>query len=264
MTNDLCPLCGSANMANARPLYGTPVARRCYYGFANRRQLAYALDVVCLWILAALVGYVVGALILKSGRQLTEEESTSVGQIISVALTVAFTFKDGFAGYSLGKAICGVQVIDEDSGAPIGFGASFKRTLPLLVPFLPIIVAFALCKGHRPGDGWSHTKVIWKKYADLPIFLPTSALELERGEITQATISAATPSSVEIVTTDAPPGERAAPLPEQGLYVYAHDEQLGPLSLDEVKALLAANKIARTDLIWHDGLADWLPLGNVL
>jgi hypothetical protein len=39
-----------------------------------------------------------------------------------------------------------------------------------MIPFMPLIVAFSLGKGSRIGDGWAHTKVIWKKYASNPVF----------------------------------------------------------------------------------------------
>jgi uncharacterized RDD family membrane protein YckC len=97
----------------------------------------------------------------------------SVNWVLGWILTPAFLFKDCFSGQSLGKATCGVKVIDETTGEPGGIGASLKRNLPLVIPFMPLIVAFQLCKGHRTGDGWSNTKVIWKKYATHPIFSPT-------------------------------------------------------------------------------------------
>ena len=84
--------------------------------------------------------------------------------------------KDCFDGQSLGKVLCGVRVIDEATGAPCGVGTSFKRNLPLIIPFMPLIAAVQLCQGHRFGDGWSNTKVVWKKYADHPIFAPVKLL----------------------------------------------------------------------------------------
>lgn len=32
-------------MPQAKPLHGRMVCKKCYYGFANRRQLAYLLDI---------------------------------------------------------------------------------------------------------------------------------------------------------------------------------------------------------------------------
>lgn len=84
--------------------------------------------------------------------------------------------KDCFDGQSVGKVLCGVKVIDETTGAPCDLSTSFKRNLPLIIPFMPLIAAIQLCQGHRVGDGWSNTKVVWKKYADHPIFAPVKLL----------------------------------------------------------------------------------------
>ena len=116
-----------------------------------------------------------------------------------------FACKDCFWGYSPGKWLCGVRVTDETTGKPGGIVASFKRNAPLtiipvmpliaLIPVMPfieqggaavlvgaqvisaifivvmaLIVSRQLYKGHRIGDGWSNTKVIWTKYATSPVF----------------------------------------------------------------------------------------------
>lgn len=148
-----CPLCGKDKHMGkkAKPLYGHLICRKCYYAFANRRQFAFAVDIilwnVCLVIVLGLAGL--------SGDAI---------QDLTFLLFPIFCMKDGFSGSSLGKAMMGVQVIDKTSGQPSGFGASFKRNLPLIIPFMLLIVAFQLCKGNRIGDGWSNTRVIWKKY----------------------------------------------------------------------------------------------------
>ena len=78
-----------------------------------------------------------------------------------------FFCKDSFRGHSPGKWVCGVRVVDRDRGEPIGLAGSFKRNLPLLIP---LVVAFLLQKGHRLGDGWAKSKVVWKRYANHPVF----------------------------------------------------------------------------------------------
>ena len=84
--------------------------------------------------------------------------------------------QDGFGGYSPGKWLCGVRVIDARTGAPIGVGASFKRNLPLLIPIVgQLIILIQMNKGPRLGDGWAHAKVIWNKYADKPLFRPSGS-----------------------------------------------------------------------------------------
>ena len=41
-----CPLCRKSRPAKKfKPLYGQNVCKQCYYGFANRRQLAYIFDI---------------------------------------------------------------------------------------------------------------------------------------------------------------------------------------------------------------------------
>jgi uncharacterized RDD family membrane protein YckC len=67
----------------------------------------------------------------------------------------------------------GLQVIDERDGRPAGFWDSLQRNLILLVPFMPLVIAVFLFQGdgHRTGDGWARTKVIWKDYRHCLPFL---------------------------------------------------------------------------------------------
>ena len=103
----------------------------------------------------------------------SHKDIKTAGSLTSWILIFVTLCKDCFSGHSAGKAMCGVRVIDETTGKPGGIWASFKRNLPLVIPLVPIFVGFQLCEGHRTGDGWSNTKVIWKKYATHPIFAPT-------------------------------------------------------------------------------------------
>jgi uncharacterized RDD family membrane protein YckC len=149
-----------------RPLYGKDVCKKCYYGFANRRQLAYVFD-------AFLIqgGYYLGIFVVA----LLGFEEDSLGFSIAFLALIALTYamlllKDGFAGHSFGKALTGVQVLDENSGLPGSWLHSLKRNLPTLVPVVPLIIAYQLQKGKRWGDGIARSKVIWKKYRDHPVF----------------------------------------------------------------------------------------------
>lgn len=146
-----CPVCGR-NKALKKTLYGHVVCKKCYYAFANRRQAAYAIDTVVWYCCLLLIGAI----------GLPYYQSTTLIFLISLG----FLFKDGFLGYSLGKAMMGVQVIDTSTGRPCDFEASFKRNLPLMIPLVPLYVSSQLCQGQRIGDGWSSTGVIWKKHAD--------------------------------------------------------------------------------------------------
>lgn len=186
-------------MHKAKELYGHRVCRKCYYGFANRRQAAYLLDALVWGIGTAVVaGVVVFGLMMNStspqgpgttggGTALDSELMFILGAgVAGLLMNAIFACKDGFNGHSPFKAAFGVQTITADTHEPIGFGRSFKRNLPHLaiimgvsyVPFagglisliVYLVVASQLCKGPRIGDGWANTKVIWKKYAHHPIF----------------------------------------------------------------------------------------------
>lgn len=158
-----CPLCGRTKpMKKAKELYGQKVCKKCYYGFANRRNFAFAVDII-LWGVAFFV------LAAVAGGFGTEDSANSMRGYWYLSLLV-FCMKDGFSGHSPGKALLGVQTMIEDTGRAAGFEASFKRNLPLLIPLMPLVVSSQLLKGHRTGDGWSKTKVIWKKYRTHPVF----------------------------------------------------------------------------------------------
>jgi uncharacterized RDD family membrane protein YckC len=172
-----CPLCvQTTHMHKAKPLYGHSVCKKCYYGFANRRQLAFFVDVMGWRIIplpiAFALGFAVGAAMksIGSSNDAIHAAGQAAGWALATLLLPVFCCKDCFAGQSPGKALCGVKAIDATTGRPCGIGPSFKRNLPLLIPFMPFFVAYQLCNGHRIGDGWSNTKVIWKKYADHPMF----------------------------------------------------------------------------------------------
>jgi uncharacterized RDD family membrane protein YckC len=171
-----CPLCANAkHMKKAKALYGHMVCRKCYYAFANRRQFAFFIDIVTWRVAMFPVGFVLGLTMALAGFH--RSEIYAVATIIGWLLLSVFFCKDSFAGQSPGKALCGVKVIDRESGQPATIGASFKRNLCLLIPFMPLIVGGRLCSGFRTGDKWAGTKVIWRKYADHPIFATSSAIE---------------------------------------------------------------------------------------
>jgi hypothetical protein len=46
--------------------------------------------------------------------------------------------------------------------------------------------------------------------------------------------------------------------------VYRQEGNLGPYSLDELRAQVAAGVVQPADLAWHDGLAQWEPVANFL
>ena len=177
MAEQVCPLCRTAkHMRKAKPLYSVPVCKKCYYRFANRRQGAYVIDVLLLYVFSFFLGLATAGTLfaLEFSDDQVHFTVTVLGWTV---IPLMFFMKDGFAGHSPGKLICGVQVVDRQTRRPTGFGRSFMRNLPLLIPFMPLIIAFLLQKGYRIGDRWAKTKVIWKRYANHPVFAGGLACE---------------------------------------------------------------------------------------
>ncbi len=207
-----CPLCGDVKrMRKPLPLYGHKVCSKCVYSFTNRRQFAYVIDVLPLLAINFGMQAVGRALVASSPDQATTFALVTL--IVSTIVTLLFYMKDGFGGKSIGKMICGVTVIDRDSGKPIGFFTSLKRWLPFLIimivlnllsalvvvgvidqvvggviilglsvvaGFMVLAIGVIMAKGPRWGDGIANTKVIWDKYAGNPVFTPsTGRLSLE-------------------------------------------------------------------------------------
>lgn len=48
------------------------------------------------------------------------------------------------------------------------------------------------------------------------------------------------------------------------LYLYRADEQTGPYTEAEVWALVTSGQITRTCLVWHEGMAEWRSLEEVV
>lgn len=158
---------------NAKVLYDHIVCRKCYSSFAGRRRLAFVID----WFIWYCILILAGKLLTQAMTPwlVAQGDIELAAQILGWILLPVFFFKDGFSGRSPGKLVCDVQVIDEITGQAAGFGASFKRNLPLLIPFMPLFVGIELRRGYRIGDGWSHTKVIWKKFAEFSVFAAANA-----------------------------------------------------------------------------------------
>lgn len=48
------------------------------------------------------------------------------------------------------------------------------------------------------------------------------------------------------------------------ILVYRNDQQEGPYELDQIRSALANGSLAPNDLGWQEGMADWVPLGQML
>jgi uncharacterized RDD family membrane protein YckC len=157
-----CPLCGDTKKMGprARVLYEYWICRKCSNALVNRRQLAWILDIVALWIVLFIVAFMVGA----AGGAARADVSPVIA-VLPWLLYAAWLLKDGFNGHSPGKSMMGLQVVDVDTGQGASFGASFQRNLPMLIPFAPLVAALQMSRGPRLGDGWANTRVVWKKHA---------------------------------------------------------------------------------------------------
>ena len=162
-----CPLCGRLNLKNPKLLNGVLVCKKCLHSFANRRQLAWIIDYVLYFFLATAFFGMIGVIIAMTMPSV-RASMAATGALppdVDLAITLlsfvfwfGFLAKDGFSGRSPGKTVCGVRVIDATSREPIGFGRSFKRNLPTLIPFGILIMAVQLIKGLRWGDRWTRRK----------------------------------------------------------------------------------------------------------
>ena len=47
------------------------------------------------------------------------------------------------------------------------------------------------------------------------------------------------------------------------LYILKNEEKIGPLELEEVRALLADGKLVPSDRAWHEGAKHWIPLSSI-
>lgn len=174
-----CPICAREikRPHKAKKLYDFRVCKRCRNGFANRRQAAVIVDYLLLLVVpgAALevwAEYQFGAPRPAPFWIAYLGLNWLAGFVTVWILPMIWFAKDGFNGMSLGRWLCGVQVVDVNTREPIGFWQSFKRNLVFLVPLSPLIVLLTMMKGRRWGDGWAATVVIWRKYAHKAPFDP--------------------------------------------------------------------------------------------
>lgn len=177
-TGSTCALCGRKITAwRRRSLNGFGVCRRCWGGFVNRRQAAFLIDFVLFWMLLYLPTVLPAAVTIRGFRS---GPSSEIIVVVTWLLTLFFAFKDGFSGYSPGKYLMGVRVVDMATRTPIGFWQSFKRNIHLSIPAFRIlaivVIGFGSWPGRRWGDRWAETLVIWCKHARKPPFHPVSTV----------------------------------------------------------------------------------------
>lgn len=163
----VCPICRKSRKPKlAKKLFDVPVCKKCLYKFANRRQIAYLVDLALFFFASFLFGTVVGLLFPEAVDNTRSNPAVDIFWFVLgwVVFPFFFTFKDGVRGRSPGKWITGIHVVDQITRQPISFGQSCKRNLVTIIPIAPLILAFTLSKGRRAGDSWARTEVTWNKF----------------------------------------------------------------------------------------------------
>lgn len=163
-----CPVClkSIAKPHKCKTLYGVTVCNGCRNGFANRRQAAYLMD----WFIYGMIYVIVGRTIVKLGLFRNTGASVMTDVLLPILLWVMlpflFTFKDAFGGWSPGKRLFGIRVVDATTREPISPSKSMLRNLILMIPYVGVIGGLVtMMKGQRWGDRWANTMVTWCKYS---------------------------------------------------------------------------------------------------
>uniref|UniRef100_UPI00261705F8 RDD family protein n=1 Tax=Nocardioides sp. TaxID=35761 RepID=UPI00261705F8 len=125
------------------------------YASVGKRIGAYALDLVVVVLVAGVAG---GLAAVIGGR-------SAVGVGTSIALLVVGIGQWvllGRRGFTVGKVLLGLRVVDAGSGAPIGMGRALLRSLVLGLlgsVWIPLIVMACLIPGDPRRQGW-HDKAV--------------------------------------------------------------------------------------------------------
>ena len=169
-----CSLCARRVAWRRRSLNGFTICHKCWVAFVNRRQAAFLFDFLVCFVLSYLPVWVI---LVDSGSVAILKWVVWLAMAIN---TLLFAFKDGFSGYSPGKYLMGIQVVDMATRQPAGFWQSFKRNILLSLPYVKLIpilvITCGFWKGRRLGDRWAGTMVVWRKHARKPPFNPISTV----------------------------------------------------------------------------------------
>ncbi len=143
----------------------------------NRRQAAFLIDLIFFWPMLLLLAAMLES-VLTIGFRVPQAIIPSVA--ITWPIMLLFAFKDGFSGYSPGKYIMGVRVVDVDAHTPGGFWQSFRRNILFCLPVINVCATMSVALepwyGRRRGDDWANTMIIWCKHARKAPFLPVGAI----------------------------------------------------------------------------------------
>lgn len=171
-----CPLCGRRPPRFTGRLYDTPVCGRCADAFFTRRATAYLIDFFLYTVLFLALRPQIDAWISSQLNRINAGPALATAMrswwAHQALFALAFTAKDGFWGWSPGKAMMGLRVVRADTQEPIGMLRSMQRNAVLALPsILPALwVLWSIDKGQRVGDGWAGTRVIWQRHRFSHVF----------------------------------------------------------------------------------------------
>lgn len=141
---------------------------------AARRFVAFILDNLFLAIIVLMIHRSDAAFLDEAGNLTINPSVIWTATLLTVINQVGLTMATGF---SLGKAVTGLRVVNRYDGGLPGFRGAAGRTLPWVIPipFIPIIEAGLVLasRGHRRiGDRIGATLVVDRGWAGQPFFVP--------------------------------------------------------------------------------------------
>ncbi len=175
-----------ARAGHWKQLLDRRVCKSCRNRYIMRRELGYIIDSLVYTLVAFAV--VLPLATLASVTSLAGPNGpaavppagvleTGIELVTWILAPLLFCFRDAWAGRPPGKALCGLRVVDAFSREPISPGRSLKRNLPLMIPYVGLLVCLiTLHLGRRWSDRWAGATVVWEKFAHRPPFAPDGRL----------------------------------------------------------------------------------------
>jgi uncharacterized RDD family membrane protein YckC len=148
-----------------------PAAAAADTDVIGRRVVATIIDALVIGVLVTIVGAVLGLLLgTRQGAMSFELQGFAAFFSFVVILALVFgyyAFLEGSRGQTVGKMLCGIKVVREDTGEVPGFGKASVRTLARIIDglfsYLVAFVAAMMSEKHqRLGDMAAHTLVVRK------------------------------------------------------------------------------------------------------
>ena len=125
-----------------------------------RRHYAYAMD-ICLWLATGHIIFGYNGLIDYVRYHVIPGRYWVAAGIVLLGYRLLFLCKDGLSGYSPGKWVCDLRVVETSTGEPIGPLRSMMRNAILIVPIIGEIIIWAqLHFGNRSFDKWAKCRVV--------------------------------------------------------------------------------------------------------